>query len=152
ANLGTVEMNPWSSTVKKPDHPTWCILDLDPDKGNTFEQVIEVAQALREVLDDLGVPAYCKTSGSTGLHIYIPLGGKYSYDQSQLFARWRATEVDAQFDFTSVERMTDRRKGKIYIDFLQNRPGATVAAPYSLRPKPGATVSMPLEWEEVKPR
>src|SRR5690606_34992020 len=82
--------------------------------------------------------------------IYIPLGAKYHYDQSQLFARWVATEVDGLFDFTSVERATDRRKGKVYIDFLQNRPSATLAAPYSLRPKSGATVSMPLHWEEVK--
>lgn len=151
ANLGAIEMNPWSSTVKRPDQPDWCILDLDPDKGNTFEQVIEVARTIHAILEDAGIPAYCKTSGSTGLHIYIPLGAKYSYDQSQLFAKWVAAKADAELDFTSIERMTDKRKGKIYIDYLQNRPGATLAAPYSLRPKPGATVSMPLHWEEVKP-
>lgn len=150
ANLGTIELNPWSSTVRKPDYPTWCLLDLDPDKGNTFEQVIEVAQAIHTILEDAKVPSFCKTSGSTGLHIYIPFGAKYSFDQSQLFAKWVATQVDAQFSFTSLERMTSRRKGKVYIDFLQNRPAATLAAPYSLRPKPDATVSMPLYWEEVK--
>lgn len=150
ANLAAIEMNPWSSTIHAPDNPTWCMLDLDPDKGNTFEQVIEVARGIHTLLDELKVPSYCKTSGSTGLHIYIPLGAKYSYDQSQLFARWIATEVNRQFDFTSIERMTDKRKGKVYIDFLQNRPAATLAAPYSIRPKPGATVSMPLHWEEVK--
>lgn len=150
ANLASIEMNPWSSTVKKPDHPTWCMLDLDPDKGNTFDQVIEVARAIHDLLEDLKIPSYCKTSGSTGLHVYIPLGANYTYDQSQLFARWVATQVDTQFDFTSVERMTSKRKGMVYIDFLQNRPSATLAAPYSLRPKPGATVSMPLHWEEVK--
>jgi len=150
ANLAAIEMNPWSSTVSKPDNPTWCLLDLDPDKTNTFEQVIEVARAIRELLDDMKVQSYCKTSGSTGLHVYIPLGAKYTYDQSQLFARWVAAEVDSLFDFTSIERMTDKRKGKVYIDFLQNRPSATLAAPYSLRPKAGATVSMPLHWEEVK--
>lgn len=150
ANLGAIEMNPWSSTIQKPDHPTWCIFDLDPDKGNTFDQVIEVAQAIYDFLDDLKVPSCCKTSGSTGLHIYVPLGARYTYDQSQLFARWVASEVAGQFQFTSVERMTDKREGKIYIDFLQNRSAATLAAPYSLRPKPNATVSMPLYWEEVK--
>lgn len=150
ANLAAIEMNPWSSTVNKPDNPTWCLLDLDPDKGNTFEQVIEVAQAIHDLLEDMKVPSYCKTSGSTGLHVYLPLGAKYTYDQSQLFARWIATQVDALFDFTSIERMTSRRKGKVYIDFLQNRPSATLAAPYSVRPKPGATVSMPIHWEEVK--
>lgn len=150
ANLAAIELNPWSSTIKKPDHPTWCMLDLDPDTSNTFEQVIKVAQAIHNLLGELKIPSYCKTSGSTGLHVYVPLGNKYTYDQSQLFARWVATQVDAQLDFTSIERMTDRRKGKVYIDFLQNRPSATLAAPYSVRPKPGATVSMPLHWEEVK--
>lgn len=150
ANAGAIEMNPWSSTIHQPDHPDWCILDLDPDKGNTFEQVIETAQVIREMLDGLKVPAYCKTSGSTGLHIYIPLNAKYTYDQSQLFASWIATQTAAQLDFTSIERMTRKRKGKVYIDYLQNRPTATLAAPYSVRPKPGATVSMPVHWEEVK--
>ena len=150
ANLAAIEMNPWSSTIRKPDYPTWCLLDLDPDNSNTFEQVIEVANAIHAFLEDIAVPSYCKTSGSTGLHIYVPLGAKYTYDQSQLFARWVANEVDATLDFTSVERMTDRRRGKVYIDFLQNRPSATLAAPYSLRPKPDATVSMPLHWKEVK--
>ncbi len=149
ANLGAIEMNPWSSTVNRPDHPDWCILDLDPDKGNTFAQVTDVAQAIHELLDGLGAPSYCKTSGSSGLHVYIPLGAKYSYDQSQLFAKWIAATIDHGLDFTSIERATGKRKGKIYIDYLQNRPAATLAAPYSLRPKPGATVSMPLHWDEV---
>jgi bifunctional non-homologous end joining protein LigD len=151
ANLGAIEMNPWNSTIKKPDHPTWCLIDLDPDTGNTFEQVIKTAQTVKEVLDELGVTSYPKTSGSTGMHVYIPLGGKYSYDQCQLFAKLIATRVHERLpQFTSIERMTKNRKGKLYIDYLQNRPKATLAAPYSLRPKPGATVSMPLHWEEVK--
>jgi len=152
ANLGVIEMNPWFSTIKKPHHPNWCALDLDPDQHNTFEQVIETALMVRSVLDDIGLPGYCKTSGSTGLHIYIPLGGKYTYDQSQTLGKWIATRVHEQLrDFTSIERFTRKRRGKLYIDYLQNRPQATLAAPYSLRPKPGAPVSMPLHWEEVKP-
>ncbi|ERJ59292.1 DNA ligase D [Sphingobacterium paucimobilis] len=150
ANLGAIDMNPWNSTVEHPDHPTWCALDLDPDKGNTLDQVIEVAQAIHEFLDEVKVRSYPKTSGSTGIHIYIPLGNQYTYDQSQMFAKVIASQINQQFDFTSIERMTSKRKGKIYIDFLQNRPGATLAAPYSIRPKPGATVSMPLHWNEVK--
>jgi bifunctional non-homologous end joining protein LigD len=150
ASLGCIEMNPWSSTVKKPDNPDWCIIDLDPDK-NPFNQVIETAQVVKEVLDSLKVPSYCKTSGSTGLHIYIPLGAKYTYEQSKEFGRVVARLVHEQLPrFTSIERKTSDRKGKIYVDFLQNRPQATLAAPYSVRPKPGATVSMPLHWEEVK--
>jgi bifunctional non-homologous end joining protein LigD len=151
ANLGCIEMNPWNSTIKKPDHPTWCILDLDPDTKNTFDQVIQTAQVVKQVLDSIGVPSYCKTSGSTGMHIYIPLGAKYTYDECQLFGKLVATMVHYELPaFTSIERFTKNRKNKLYIDYLQNRPKATLAAPYSLRPKPGATVSMPLHWEEVK--
>ncbi|WP_313263735.1 DNA ligase D [Sphingobacterium sp.] len=149
-NLGCIEMNPWSSTVKKPDNPTFCVIDLDPDK-NTFDQVIETAQLTKQLLDEMGVPSYCKTSGSTGLHIYIPLGNKYSYDQSKEFARIIVTLIHAELpNYTSLERTVRDRKGKMYLDFLQNRPHATIAAAYSVRPKPGATVSMPLHWDEVK--
>jgi len=150
ASLGSIEMNPWFSRVQHPDNPDYCVIDLDPDK-NSFEQVIEVAQEVKKVLDAIEVPAFVKTSGSTGIHIYIPLGAKYSYDQSQLFAKMIVTVVHKQFpDFTSMERQIKNREGKMYLDFLQNRPGATIACPYSLRPKPGASVAMPLHWEEVK--
>jgi bifunctional non-homologous end joining protein LigD len=126
------------------------VIDLDPDK-NTFEQVIKAAQVTKKVLDAVGVPAYCKTSGSTGLHIYIPLGAKYTYEDSKEFGRVLVKIVHAQIPgFTSIERLTEKRNGKMYLDFLQNRPQATLAAPYSLRPKPDATASMPLHWEEVK--
>ena len=151
ANLGAIEMNPWSSTVKKPDHPSFCIIDIDPDK-NSFEEVIEAALMTKKVLDDMNVPSYCKTSGSTGLHVYIPLGEKYTYEQSKEFARIIVTLVHQELPgFTTLERKLADRKGKMYLDFLQNRPQATIASVYSLRPKPGATVSMPLDWEEVKP-
>lgn len=150
ANLGCIEMNPWSSTVKKPDHPTFCIIDLDPDQ-NPFDEVIEAALVTKNVLDSMGVPSFCKTSGSTGLHIYIPLGNKYTYEQSKEFARVIVTLIHKELPkTTSIERIIKNRGGKIYLDFLQNRPHATVAAAYSLRPKPGATVSMPLHWDEVK--
>lgn len=150
ASIGCIEINPWSSTIIKPDNPTWCIIDLDPDK-NTFNQVIEAAQVTKEILDGMKVPSYPKTSGSTGIHIYIPLGEKYTYEESKEFARLIATSVHQQIPkFTSIERIKAKRGGKMYVDFLQNRPQATIAAPYSVRPKPGATVSMPLHWEEVK--
>ncbi|RFZ92567.1 DNA ligase D [Mucilaginibacter conchicola] len=151
ASLGCIEINPWFSRIQSPDNPDFCVIDLDPDKKTTFEQVISSAQEVKKVLDALDVPACCKTSGSTGIHIYIPLGAKYNYDQSQLFARLIVGIVNEQIpDYTTLERMVKKRGGKMYLDFLQNRPGATIAGPYSLRPKPGATVSMPLHWEEVK--
>lgn len=150
-NLGCIEIHPWSSTRKRPDNPDWCLIDLDPSDTTSFDQVILVAQTTKKVLDAIGVEGYCKTSGSTGMHIYIPLKPKYSYDECQLFGRWIAMQVHEQLPgITSVERIVKKRKGKLYIDFLQNRPGATLAAPYSARPKPGATVSMPLHWDEVK--
>ena len=149
ASLGCIEMNPWSSRIQSPDNPDWCIIDLDPD-NNSFDQVIEVANIVKQVLDSAGVDCYCKTSGSTGLHIYIPLGAKYTYEESKEFARLIVTMVAQQLPkHTSIERTIAKRKGKIYLDFLQNRPGATLATVYSLRPKPEATVSMPLHWEEV---
>jgi len=150
-SLGCIEINPWFSRIQSPDNPDYCVIDLDPDK-NTFDQVIEAALEVKKVLDAIDVPSFCKTSGSTGMHIYIPLGAKYTYDQSQMFARIIVNIVHKQIpDYTSLERMVANRHGKMYLDFLQNRPGATIAGPYSLRPKVGATVSMPLHWDEVKP-
>ncbi len=150
ATLGCIEMNPWHSKVESEDFPDWCIIDLDPAE-NTFNQVIEAANVTNEILKSMSIDAYAKTSGSTGIHVYIPLGAKYTYEQSKEFARVIATLVQREIPkITSIERIVKARKGKMYIDFLQNRPQATIAAPYSLRPKPGATVSMPLHWEEVK--
>jgi len=150
-SLGCIEVNPWSSRVQAPDNPDWCIIDLDPDKKTPFDKVIEAAQVTRQVLDAAGIDSYPKTSGSTGIHVYFPLGAKYTYEESKEFARVVVTRVNAEIPaFTSIERTVSARKGKMYLDFLQNRPQATIAAPYAVRPKPGATVSAPLEWKEVK--
>ena len=105
---------------------------------------------IKTILDELNITSYCKTSGVTGLHIYFPLGRRYTYAECQLLGRLIATEANNRLPkITSIERYTLKRKNKIYIDFLQNRPKATVAAPYSVRPHPAATVSMPLYWDEV---
>lgn len=150
ASQGSIEMNPWFSRIQAEDYPDYCIIDLDPDK-NSFDQVVQAALEVKKVLDTLNVPSYPKTSGSTGMHIYIPLEARYTYDQSQMFANLIVRVVHEQIpEFTSLERMVKKRQGKMYLDFLQNRPGATIASPYSVRPKPGATVSMPLHWDEVK--
>lgn len=151
ASLGCIEMNPWFSRAGSAEYPDYCVIDLDPDR-NTFDQVIQAAQVTKGILDFIGVPGYPKTSGSTGIHIYIPLGAQYSYEQSQLFANLIVRQVNRELPkFTTLERAVRSRGGKMYLDFLQNRPGATIAGVYSLRPKPGATVSMPLDWEEVRP-
>ena len=150
ANLGCIEMNPWHSTIKKPDNPDYCLIDLDPHEIG-FDKVIETAQAVKGVLDQLEIPSWCKTSGATGLHICIPLGAKYNYDQSRQLAELLVNVVHHEIPaITSVERSPSKRRRKVYLDFLQNRKGQTIACVYSVRPKPGATVSTPLFWEEVK--
>lgn len=151
ANLGCIEMHPWHSRSQSWQYPDWCLIDLDPDKPNTFDQVMDVAKVVKQVLDSIGADACVKTSGSTGIHIYIPLGAKYDYDQSKQLAELIVTLVNHELpDLTSVERSPLKRKGKIYLDFLQNRETQTAAAPYSLRPKPGVPVSTPVDWSELK--
>jgi bifunctional non-homologous end joining protein LigD len=150
ANLGCIEMNPWHSTTMKPDNPDYCLIDLDPHEIG-FDKVIETAQAVKKVLDELSIPAWSKTSGASGIHICIPLGAKYTYDQSRQLAELIANLVHHEVpSFTSVERSPAKRRRKVYLDYLQNSKGQTVACVYSARPKPGATVSTPLFWEEVK--
>ena len=150
ANLGCIEINPWNSLYTKPDCPDYMILDLDP--GNIgFKEVVKTALVIKEICDEIGTASYCKTSGSTGLHIYLPLRAKYNYDQVKLFGQIFAEKVNSRLpETTSTERIISKRKDKIYIDYLQNRKGQTIAAPYSVRPRPHATVSTPLRWKEVK--
>ncbi|MDB5231405.1 MAG: ligase [Chitinophagaceae bacterium] len=152
ANLGCIEINPWHSTTQKPDNPDYFIIDIDPSDDNTFEQVIETALAYKEVFDHAGAECYCKTSGSTGLHIYVPTGKKYDYDEVKEFALLVSEYVQGLLpEFTTLERNLKKRGAhRIYLDYLQNNQGQTIASVYSLRPKPGATASTPLEWKEVK--
>lgn len=151
-NLGCIELNPWNSTTKALDKPDYMIIDIDPSPKNNFEEVIEAALAFKKVLDKAGADCYCKTSGATGLHIYVPMGRKYFYAQVRSFAEIICKMVHEQLTrFTSVERNLKKRGNKIYLDYLQNSRGQTIAAAYSLRPHPGATVSTPLMWKEVKP-
>ncbi len=150
ANLGCIEINPWNSTMKKPDHPTWMVIDIDPSGGNTFEQVVEVALVTRSVLAKAGVDSYCKTSGSSGLHVYVPMNNKYDYGIVRDFAHIVAALVQEQLPgTTSLERSLSKRGQKIYIDYLQNSKGQTLASVYSIRPVKGANVSTALEWKEV---
>jgi bifunctional non-homologous end joining protein LigD len=149
--LGCIEINPWNSRVGRLKHPDWIVIDLDPE-GVTFEKVIEVAHTVKEVCDAWGIPVYPKTSGKTGIHIFIPTGSKYTDEQCRTLAHLIVIEVNKrQPKITSIERSPEKRKHRIYLDWLQNREGQTLAAPYSVRPTPEANVSMPLRWEEVKP-
>ncbi len=153
ANLGCIEMNPWSSHLPQLEYPDYLVMDIDPSDQNDFDDVIEVSLALKDILDEFQIQGYPKTSGSTGMHIFIPMGGKYDYDLVKTFAQLLAQKtIELLPDLTTITRSLSKRdKNKIYVDYLQNRKGQTVASAYSVRPKPGATVSMPLTWEEVKP-
>lgn len=152
ANLGCIEMNPWNSVTSKLNHPDYLVLDIDPSDKNTFEQVIEVALVIKDILDRTKLTGYCKTSGASGLHVYLPCHRKYDYDHVRDFAKILATLVHEQMpSITTLERsLAKRKKNHIYIDYLQNSRGQTLASAYSARPKPGATVSTPLDWKEVK--
>ncbi|HEY5407732.1 MAG TPA: DNA ligase D [Ginsengibacter sp.] len=151
-NLGCIEINPWHSTIRYLDKPDYLIIDIDPSKKNTFEQVIEAANVVKQVLDKAGAASFCKTSGATGLHVYVPVAKKYTYEQVKDFALIICTLANEELkDTTTLERNLQKRGNKkIYMDYLQNRKGQTIASVYSLRPKEGATVSTPLLWKEVK--
>ncbi|KAA9042193.1 DNA ligase D [Ginsengibacter hankyongi] len=151
-NLGCIEINPWHSTIKSLDNPDYLIIDIDPSEKNSFEQVIEAANVVKQVLDKAGASSFCKTSGASGLHVYVPTGRKYSYEQVKDFAYIICIMASEELkDFTTLERNLQKRgNDKIYMDYLQNRRGQTIASVYSLRPKVGATVSAPLFWKEVK--
>ncbi|CAA7194839.1 DNA ligase D [Chryseobacterium potabilaquae] len=151
-NLGCIDLNPWNSSLPDLEHPDFLVLDLDPSKKNSFNNVIETALQVKEVLSSINIKGYCKTSGSTGMHIYIPMGKKYDFDQVKDFAHILMKHVNEKsLQITTLERSLQKRDDKkIYLDYLQNITGQTLASVYSLRPKEGAPVSMPLEWEELK--
>ena len=151
-NLGCIEINPWNSRLKNLDHPDYLIMDIDPSDKSTFNEVIDAALVIKEILDKAQAGSYCKTSGATGLHIYVPLHAAYHYDQVRSFAEIIATLTQEQLpESTTVERSIEKRKGRIYIDYLQNKRGQTLASVYSLRPVAQASISTPLAWNEVKP-
>lgn len=152
ANLGYIEINPWSSRIGHVDNPDYIIIDLDPE-DILFMAVIKTARAVKKILDQVGAPSFVKTSGATGLHVLIPTGARYTYDQVRRFAQIVARRTAAALPkITSVEHLPKRRQKKVYVDFLQNGRGQTIAAPYSIRPRAGAPVSTPLKWSEVNTR
>lgn len=152
-NLGCIEFNVWTSKITTIDQPDYLVLDLDPSENNTFDEVIETAKVAKTILDKGKIRGFCKTSGSSGLHIYIPMGAEYSFEQVKNFAHVLMQMVQQSLpEITTLERALQKRdKNKIYLDYLQNRRGQTLASVYSIRPKNGAPVSTPLDWEELKP-
>jgi len=150
ANLGCIEINPWMSRLGTLDRPDYVVIDLDPEDV-PFERVVETAQAVHKLLDQIGAASVCKTSGKRGLHIYVPLGARYDYELAKQFAELIARLVHGRLpETTSLARMPAHRQKRVYLDYLQNGRGKTLAAAYSVRPVAGALVSTPLTWREVK--
>ncbi len=149
ANLGTIPLHVWSSRIQTLQHPDWCILDLDP-KGAPFSDVIAVALAIRDLAEEIALPTFVKTSGATGLHILVPLGQQLTYEQSKSLGEVMARVIVERVPgIATITRTVGARGGKVYVDFLQNGHGKTIAGPFSVRPLPGATVSTPLRWSDV---
>ncbi len=153
ANQGCIEIHAFLSTAPKIDYPDIAVLDLDPAPGGAFAQVLEVALLIRQTLAWFNLRAFVKTSGASGLHLFIPLLPRYDFKTVVPLMRYIAEAVARSCPAAAtVERKVEKRKGKVYIDYLQNGRGKTIAFPYSLRPLPGAPVSTPLTWQEVEAR
>ena len=149
ANMGSIPLHIWNSRVGSLELPDWCVIDLDP-KEAPFSDVVRCALVLREICEAAGMPSYVKTTGKSGLHILLPLGRQFTYEQcrtlGELIARLMLKQVG---DIATITRHITKRGDKVYLDYLQNRHGQLIVSPFSVRPLPGAPVSMPLTWDEV---
>jgi len=148
--LGTIEQHPWHSTTRHLDKPDWIAIDLDPKRA-PWENVLQVALVVKEVADEIGLEVFPKTSGSSGIHLYVPLKPKNEYEQVAEFARLFASEVARRApQIATVERTIAKRKStQVYVDWMQNARGKSLASVFTARAKPKATVSMPLTWKQI---
>jgi bifunctional non-homologous end joining protein LigD len=152
ANMGTIPLHVWGSRVASLEHPDWCILDLDP-KGAPFTDVVTVARAAGELCEEIELPCFVKTSGSSGLHVLLPLGRQCTYEQARTLAGLLARVIAAELpEIATVTRQVGKRGGRVYLDWVQNGHGRLLVAPFSVRPLPAAPVSMPLKWNEITPK
>src|SRR3954468_1961798 len=151
-NLGTIPLHIWSSRTGDIQHPDWCVLDLDP-KGAPFTHVVTVAGVAHALCQKIGLPCLVKTSGSSGLHLMIPLAGQCLHEHARTLGELLARLIAAELpEIATLARQVSRREGKVYLDYLQNGAGRLIVAPFSARPLPGAPVSMPLQWQELTPQ
>jgi bifunctional non-homologous end joining protein LigD len=149
ANMAAIPLHVWASRIGALEQPDWCVLDLDP-KGAPFRDVVRLALTLHRLCEEIGLPHYLKTSGSTGLHVLVPLGRQLTYEQSRAFGELLARVVVLREPgIATITRAVHRREGKVYLDYVQNGHGRLIVAPFSVRPLPGAPVSMPLSWDEL---
>ena len=150
-NQACLEIHTWLSNSHSILNPDYVVFDLDPSEGSTWQNVVDIALTLKNILDQLGLKGYLKTSGAEGLHIYLPIVAKYSYEEARSFAGKIAELVCAVLpDIATIERTVSKRGSKVYVDYMQNVVGKTLCAPYSVRPRAGAPVSTPLHWEEIE--
>lgn len=150
-NLGTIEQHQWHSTTKHLDQPDWIAIDLDPKRA-PWDNVLQVALVVKEVADEIGLKAFPKTSGSSGIHIYLPLKPTNEYDRVAEYARLFASEVAQRAPkIATIERTIAKRKAtQVYVDWMQNARGKSLASVFTARAKPKAPVSMPLTWQQVE--
>lgn len=151
ANMGVIPIHPWHSRTEDIEHPDWFVFDLDPGEVE-FATIRKVALAVKKFLDALGLVSYPKTSGSRGIHVYVPIEARYSYQEIADVAERIAKQIVKQNPemTTTIRGLSGRKPNQVYIDHLQNAQGKTIVAPYSVRERAGATVSAPLEWKEVR--
>ena len=150
-NLGCIELHTWHSRVRDIERPDYLLIDLDPSAGNPWEHVREIALVVKEVMDELGLPSYPKTSGATGFHVLVPIRPELRFPDVRRFAKALAQEVERRIDDQDVATTTWKvaeRRG-VFVDFGQNARDRTIASAYSIRPTPDARASAPLRWEEV---
>jgi DNA ligase D-like protein (predicted polymerase) len=150
-NLGCIELHTWHSRVTDIERPDYMLIDLDPSEGNPWESVRRIAMVVKDVLDELGLASFPKTSGATGLHILVPTRPELLFPEVRRLAKAIAQEVERRIDdqevATTTWKVADRRG--VFVDYGQNSRDRTIASAYSIRPTPDARASAPLRWEEV---
>jgi bifunctional non-homologous end joining protein LigD len=150
-NLGCIDLHTWHCRVDDVERPDYMLIDLDPSEGNPWTHVRQIALVVKEVMDELGLPSYPKTSGSTGMHILVPIRPELVFKEVRRFAKALAQEVERRIDdqeiATTTWKVADRRG--VFVDYGQNSRDRTIASAYSIRPNPDARASAPLSWEEV---
>ncbi|HLV09734.1 MAG TPA: non-homologous end-joining DNA ligase [Halanaerobiales bacterium] len=151
-NRAAIELHCWFSTIKNPDKPDFAVFDLDPGSKSDFERVMETALLIKDILDELELNSFVKTSGKSGLHIYVPVKPVYNYkDIKKLLKNIAEMVIKIKPELATIEWRKKARQGKIYIDYRQNERGKTLPAPYSIRPTNMASISTPLRWQELQP-
>ena len=150
ANQAAIELHPWLSRIDRLDRPTHLVLDIDPPDGQ-FARAVEVALLARDALREFGLDGAVKTSGSKGMHIYVPLTRRYGFEQVRTAAlRIAERVVDSSPDLVTIEFRKAGREGRVFLDTTRNGPGAHIVAAYSPRARPGAPVSFPVAWNEIE--